>query len=125
MTNDSPVHEGMRVLVVEDDYLSALWLKRVLSGRGWEVVGPASTVDEAVRLISEEAVDVAVLDINLRGRSSAGVADALKEKETPFFFVSGYGSPSMLPQHHRFRRRLTKPVSEEEIVGAMEAVMGG
>jgi hypothetical protein len=42
---------GKRVLIVEDDYLTAECLSHAIADYGFTVVGPVSTADRAVRLI--------------------------------------------------------------------------
>lgn len=56
-----------RVLVVEDDFLVAGELEHWLLRAGFEVVGPAATADEAIRLAREAKPDVVVMDIRLAG----------------------------------------------------------
>jgi two-component system, response regulator PdtaR len=54
-----------RVLVVEDDFLIALQTEVALTAAGFEVVGPATTAEEAVALASEAQPTLAVMDIRL------------------------------------------------------------
>ncbi len=57
----------MRTLLVEDDGLLAFMVQDTLVGQGHEVVGPAASVDAALRLAVREAPDFALVDIDLRG----------------------------------------------------------
>ena len=68
---------GARVLVVEDESLLAETLCDLMQGAGCEMVGPASTVAAALRLIDQAAIDVAILDIQLVSEVSFPVAYAL------------------------------------------------
>lgn len=56
-----------RVLVVEDDFLVAdemvYWLRKA----GFDVIGPAATADDAVRLARETKPQLVVMDIRLAG----------------------------------------------------------
>jgi DNA-binding NarL/FixJ family response regulator len=54
-----------RVLVVEDDFLIAMQTEVALSTAGFEVVGPATTAEEAVALAGETQPALAVMDIRL------------------------------------------------------------
>ena len=82
-----------RVLIVEDEMLIAMLVEQMVQDLGYDVVGPALTVNEALFLLERENVDCAVLDMNLGdGVSSAPVADALRARDIPFLFASGYGS---------------------------------
>jgi CheY-like chemotaxis protein len=84
-----------RVLVVEDEALVAMMVEEELIHAGAEVIGPASSVEEALRLIEEAAADgglsAAVLDIHLDGERVSPVADRLAVLGVPFIFATGYG----------------------------------
>ena len=54
-----------RVLLVEDQYLVAEELRRMVQGLGGEVVGPVARATPALELLQREEVDLALLDINL------------------------------------------------------------
>jgi DNA-binding response OmpR family regulator len=41
-------------------------LKLLLGSHGWRVLGPAATVNEALRLLSDELPAVALLDVTLK-----------------------------------------------------------
>lgn len=57
-----------RVLVVEDDFLIAMQTEIALSAAGFEVVGPATTAEEAVALAGETQPTLAVMDIRLASK---------------------------------------------------------
>lgn len=84
--------EGMRILVVEDDYLVAMDLQEFLEDSGAQVIGPAPTLKRALELVEAEGdrLDAAVLDINLRGERSYPVADRLTARGISFVFTTGY-----------------------------------
>ena len=80
---------GRRVLVVEDEVFIALDLEQALGAVGADVVR-ARTVSQALQAVSEEAFDVAVLDVTLgRSETCRPVAAALREAGTPFLLHSG------------------------------------
>lgn len=83
-----------RVLVVEDEALLAMTLEDWLVEWGFEVVGPAMTLAEASELATGASFDVAILDVNIGGEVSYGVAALIEERGIPFIFATGYGSPS-------------------------------
>lgn len=57
----------MQVLLVEDEPIVGEDAAEMLREAGHQVAGPASTVDEAVRLAQETGADLALVDINLCG----------------------------------------------------------
>ena len=63
---------GRSVLVVEDEFFQAKDLAQALANAGARLVGPFPSLKTAMEALEEEpSVDVAVLDINLRGRAVA------------------------------------------------------
>ena len=111
--------KGMRVLVVEDSFLIAWSLRRILTELGCRVVGPVSTVAQAMRLIEERGCDAAILDVNLGTETSLPIAETLSARSTPFFFVTGYASPALSAHEFQAQRRLRKPLTEATLRNAM------
>ena len=80
-----------RVLLVEDEELVAMTMVDELRARGWEVVGPAGTLEEAEALVADGIrLDAAILDIHLRGRWVHGLAEELTRRGVPFVVCTGY-----------------------------------
>ncbi|MFZ4383049.1 MAG: HWE histidine kinase domain-containing protein [Sandarakinorhabdus sp.] len=86
-----------RLFVVEDSYLLILALESMCEHFGWQMVGPASRLDQAMATARTESFDAALLDINLNGEMSWPVADLLKARGIPFAFSTGYDQTDMLP----------------------------
>lgn len=83
--------KGLRILLVEDEAMIAMLVEDMLLDSGASVVGPAAGVAAALAAIASEAIDGALLDVNLGGEQSFEVADALAARSIPFVFVTGYG----------------------------------
>lgn len=89
MTESPPV--GARVLVIEDDDLSALVAQEMLGELGCKVAGVATSVDDALAAIEHgRAIDCAMLDVRLGSELSSEIATALRKKDVPFVVCSGY-----------------------------------
>jgi DNA-binding response OmpR family regulator len=84
------------ILIVEDEFLIAMDLKLMLEEDGWRVMGPAATVQVALRLLEDERPSVALLDVNLRHELVTPVAEALKEQGVPFAVASAYDRPEQI-----------------------------
>jgi CheY-like chemotaxis protein len=82
---------GQHVLIVEDEYFLAQDLVDYFQDLGVQVLGPAASVSEALRLLESAEVQGAILDVNLRGERVYPVADVLRQRHVPFVFASGYG----------------------------------
>jgi two-component system, response regulator PdtaR len=66
-----------RIVVVEDDYLVASQVEAALTDAGFDVVGVASSADDALRLAGTERPTLMVMDIRLSGDHD-GVEAALE-----------------------------------------------
>lgn len=100
--------EELNVLIVEDVVLVALDMCELLEHAGYNMVGPAHNVVDAMCVIDEERVDIALIDVNLDGDRSDAVADRLAKDGIPFAFITGY-SAAGVPERHRDRPIIHKP----------------
>ena len=97
--DDGAAPQRLRVLVVEDEILVALLLEEMLESLGHEVIGPVATLEKAVVAATEAAPDLAILDVNLRGRETYPVADILRARQVPFIFATGYSANRLPPPY--------------------------
>lgn len=104
---------GRCLLVVEDEYMIAIDLASFLEGLGADVIGPAGTVQEGLDLVERHGsrLDVALLDVNLRGERVYPVADALTVRGVPIVFTTGYDA-MVLPHPYHLAARCDKPVNK-------------
>jgi len=109
---------GLRVLVVEDVFSMALVVENTLSALGCTVVGPVARLDEANRLAAAEALDGALLDVNLNGEAVYPVVDTLQARSVPLIFVTGYSAVA-LPEPYRALPRVVKPFDMRALVALM------
>jgi CheY-like chemotaxis protein len=118
MTTDN-VLNGRKVLVVEDQYAVALDLCEGLDREGASVVGPASSVEDALEMLeSSGRPDVAVLDIQLRGGLVYPVADKLEQLGVPYLFTTAC-EPDEIPEQYRLAPRFDKPIRLSSIIDAI------
>ena len=114
--------KGLRVLVVEDQAPIALQLEDMLVESECQVVGPASRVGQALRLLGENVVDAAVLDLNVAGELVYPVADALDARGLPYIFATGY-DPSDVSGRYGHRTIVRKPFSRRVFLEAFRATV--
>ncbi len=113
---------GIRILVVEDEFLVASLIQNILENAGCVVSGPVPRLAEAVDVAETDTCDAAVLDVNLAGKRVFPVAEILSRRHIPFIFVTGYGTAS-LPQEHHGRPTIRKPFRNEELVNAVSKLL--
>ena len=114
---------AIRVLVVEDEPLYAEQLEAALEDLGYEPVGPAADARIALALHRTETVDLALLDVQLRGRTD-GIqlaAQLLAHRPIPLVFLTSHADG---PTFNRAQEvgpaaYLTKPVEPDALQRAL------
>jgi len=86
-----------QVLVVEDEFLIADELRRVLISGGFRVMGPVSSNEDALDLIDQDKPDFAVLDVYLGAETVTPVALELQRLKVPFVLASASSPTSWRP----------------------------
>jgi len=113
---------GRRVLVVEDEALVLMLLTDMVEEAGAIVVGPASSVPEALDLAGSAEIEAALLDVNLNGQPVFPVAAALRARGVPFAFLTGYGRAG-LPDEYADAPVLQKPFQFEHLMERLRALL--
>lgn len=112
----------MRVLLVEDEALPAMLLAAMLVDLGHEVVGPIDSYGRALAAARDAEVDIAVLDVNLRGELCFPIADALASRGVPSVLATGYDVTGSLLDGRR-EPILTKPFSDDALKAVLAAAV--
>jgi two-component system, response regulator PdtaR len=96
-----------KVLVVEDDAVIAMSMREILSLVGFEVVGVAATVTDALCLAENTKPDVAILDVRLAGRRD-GIEGAMLLRQRsglPVIFVTAQSDKATVARAANCRAR--------------------
>jgi len=110
------------ILLVEDEALIRMMLAEMVEELGHRVIAEAGCVDDARSLAEIEGYDLAILDINLHGTSVARVAEAVRSRGLPFFFLSGYGSNGV-PHGFEGTPVLVKPCTLDKLKHTIDAIL--
>ena len=110
---------GIRVLVIEDEPLISMYIEDSLSDLGCETVATAANLTDAIHKASAVLCDIIMLDVNLSGKQTFGLAESLFEKHMPFIFSTGYGNPG-IPLHLQYVPVLQKPFKDSELKEKLE-----
>ncbi|MEW6257588.1 MAG: response regulator [Pseudomonadota bacterium] len=116
---------GKKVLVVEDELLVAMGLEDTLSSLGCVVVGPVTTLEEAMALFASVEADAAILDVNIRGQEIFAAARILAARGVPLIFCSGSVSCGPLPDGFSDMMQLPKPYTDRAVRDAVRALLTG
>jgi CheY-like chemotaxis protein len=112
---------GLRLLVVEDEVMISTLIEDMLTELGHRIVGLAASVEEAAGLAAGAEFDVALLDVNLQGRTVEAVAATLARRGKPFVFTTGYGERA-IPAEFKDRPMLPKPYHIDQLGEMLERI---
>jgi len=109
-----------RILIVEDEPLTAFDNETMLADAGYEVVATLDRFRDAVEILNEKQVDLILSDVRLRGeRTGIELAQVALNKGVPIMFVTGY------PPDNASELAvgcLMKPYNERKLKAALKAV---
>src|SRR4030095_13360401 len=80
----------LSVLLLEDEYLIALDAEHILTSLRVKRIQIVNTLNGASEVAANGDVNVAILDLNINGERSLGVAQLFRQRGTPIVFASGY-----------------------------------
>lgn len=116
--------QGCRVLLVEDDVFVGLDIAHLLTEMGAEVFGPARSLASAEAMARECNPEFAVLDVNLEGELTFGLAAELIGREVPTIFVTAYAADEFLfPAEVKEIPRLAKPIHHHALLMAINRML--
>jgi DNA-binding response OmpR family regulator len=89
------VETARRIFVIEDDAIVLMLIEDMLTELGHTVVGKAHRLEVALAAIKEVDFDLAILDVDLGGKSSHAIAALLRSLGRPFIVSTGYSEESL------------------------------
>jgi two-component SAPR family response regulator len=109
-----------RILIVEDEPLTAFDNEHLLREAGYEIVATVDDLDEALNVLDSEKVDLILSDVRLRKQQTGiHVAQAAKERRVPTLFATGHPYPGASEVAVGC---LMKPYTERQLCKAIECV---
>lgn len=107
------------VLVVEDEPLIMLELEQMLGELGWRAAYLASDIDKAIEFAKRETLDLAILDVNVKGKTSFAVAHILEKRKIPIILATGY-STNVITENYPRAVYLQKPYIKSDLARALD-----
>lgn len=109
-----------RILVVEDEPLTAFDNETMLIDAGYEIVATLDGFDEALEVLEREQIDLILSDIRLRSQQTGiDLALAAKKRGVPTLFASGHAMPAAAEVAIGC---LKKPYTERQLKAAIDSV---
>ena len=122
-TSDHDQLGGVRVLVVEDDALTAMDLEAILSEAGAVVVGLCHTLDEAMLRADGDDFAMAILDFSLGSETASPVVRRLVNRGVPFVLYTGKSRHEPGLAEWRDCSIVHKPASPRALVAAVKTLL--
>lgn len=111
------MERAVKILVVEDDFFTALELTEHLVRHGFHVMGPAGSLGTASSLLAHRKPDLVLLDINLGNDGLAyHFAENLRKLDVPFVFITGYDQELVAEKGFAATPVMLKPVDLAAVV---------
>jgi CheY-like chemotaxis protein len=109
-----------RILIVEDEPLTAFDNENILGDAGYEIVATTDQFDHALEIIEREPVDLILSDIRLRShKNGIELAQAAKKRGIPTLFATGHAYPGAAQIAVGC---LHKPYTERQLMKAIQCV---
>ncbi len=117
----------IKILVVEDEAIFAMSIKRVLANLGYQVLKLASTGEEAVLEAKQKKPDLVILDVLLGGNMNGfEVADHLRSMyDIPIIFISGFQKAELENKIKMIRNTtvLIKPFDPDDLIHVINKLL--
>jgi len=116
------------VFIVEDDLISAQYLKEILEAEGFEVKGIADNAQDALDRLQGCSVDIVLMDIILKGVMTGSEAAVILKHLYPkckIIFLTAYADEEMIEYalNARAIAYLMKPYREKEIIATIRMAL--
>jgi CheY-like chemotaxis protein len=109
-----------RILVVEDEPLTAFDNENFLGDAGYEVVATVDDLEEALEILEREHIHLILSDVRLRkDQTGVDLARAAKSKGIPTLFATGLAFPEAAEVAVGC---VMKPYTERQLIKAIECV---
>lgn len=116
-----------KILIVEDEAITAMDIQKALESRGFEVVSIASMGNEAIQKAGELKPDLVLMDIILKGNTDGiTVADKIMSLfDIPVIYITAFSDEetfkrAKLTKPYGF---ITKPINYNELRGSIEIAL--
>jgi CheY-like chemotaxis protein len=109
-----------RILIVEDEPLTAFDNENILGDAGYVIVATVDDLEEALAVLDREEVHLILSDVRLRkNKTGVNLAQAARERGVPTLFATGHSYPGAAEVAVGC---LSKPYSERQLCKAIECV---
>jgi len=118
---------GCRVLICEDEAILVMQLRKIVTHAGCQVVGEATSGEDAILLANELEPDLVLMDLTLLGDQN-GIAAArsiLSRRRVPILMLTGINDPEVIDAAEKagVAGFFVKPVFASQLIEAIQTVL--
>jgi len=116
-----------RILVVEDEHIVAMGIKKMLKSLGYQVTGIASTGEDAISKAESTFPDLVLMDIMLKGNIDGieAAREIIKRFDLPIVYLSAYSDSKILERAKQTGPfgYIVKPFEEKDLYSSIEMAL--
>lgn len=116
--------DGLRILLLEDEFLIAMDVEELCRDNGASEVTIMRSLAEVDQQSSAIQFDVAIIDLMLAGESTLEFARDLYDRKVPFVFASGYSETVEIDTQFPGVAMVDKPYSGADLIESVAASYG-
>lgn len=120
----SPLLDGLRVLLLEDEPLIAMDVEQLCLDNGAADVVTVRALDEIDMLAIPSSIDVAIVDLMLDGLPTLDFASGLLKAGVPFVFASGRSDAEEIATAFPDTAFIAKPYAGADLMNAVAGACG-
>ncbi|PHI19255.1 DNA-binding response regulator [Lewinellaceae bacterium SD302] len=117
----------IRVLLVEDEFITRDSLREALEDMDYQISGEAMRAEQAIAILEKGETDIAILDIHLKGElTGIWVGQQIQRQYgIPFIYLTAFGDKGTITEASETRPAayLAKPFSPTNIYAAIELAL--
>ena len=121
------MQEKVRILLVEDEFITLETLTSVLTEMGYAISGDAMSAAAALDVLDNGDTDLAILDINIKGvEDGIWLAGKIRKSyDIPFIFLTAFGDPATVERAIETKPYgyLVKPFTKVDVYAAIEVAL--
>jgi DNA-binding LytR/AlgR family response regulator len=117
----------IQILLVEDEFIIADYIKECLHNLGYEVVAICTNYDDAITALKNINPDIAIIDISIKGsRNGIDIGNYISQYiKIPFVFASSHNDKATIDKAKQTQpyAYLIKPFTEEDLYAVIETAL--
>lgn len=121
------MEKNVRILIVEDEFVTLDLLRDYLKESGYEISGDAMSAEEAIAVLEKGETDFVMLDINIQGtKNGIWIAEQINKKyKIPFIFLTALSDSATVKTAARTKPYgyLVKPFKQADIFTTIEIAL--